>query len=75
MNAPSARASLQATPEARRQWEAYAVAKMQAEDSLLAKDGLAAAQAFYTFLETFMPQVFGSNVVPINLRRRDRDLA
>lgn len=64
---------LEATPEARQNWEAYALAKQQAEDSLLMKDGLAAAAAFYRFVETFMPQIFGANVVPINVRRRDRD--
>ncbi|MGI3902482.1 MAG: hypothetical protein ACRYGP_16860 [Janthinobacterium lividum] len=58
------------TPESRTLWEAYAVAQQQAEDSLLSGDGLVAAQAFYAFVESFMPQVYGAGVVPLNLRRR-----
>ncbi len=61
---------LNLTSEIRNLWERYASAKQQAEDSLLLRDGLAAAQAFYAFVEAFMPQVHGSNVVPLNLRRR-----
>ena len=58
------------TPECRALWETYALAQQQAEDSLLSDDGLAAAQAFYAFVESFMPQVYGAGVVPLNLRRR-----
>ena len=61
---------LDVTPEARELWERYASAKQQAEDSLLLRDGLAAAQAFYAFVEAFMPKVYGDSVVPLNLRRR-----
>lgn len=57
------------TPEARALWEHYAAAQQRAEDSLLSTDGLAAAQAFYAFVESFMPQVYGAGVVPLNLRR------
>lgn len=58
------------TAESRALWELYALAKQQAEDSLLSADGLAAAQAFWSFVESFMPQVYGGNVVPLDLRRR-----
>ena len=63
-------AALKVTPDVRRLWEHYALAKMQAEDSLLLRDGTAAAQRFYDFLEAFAPQALGSNVVPFSLRRR-----
>ena len=61
---------LNVTPEARSLWERYAFAKQEAEDSLLLRDGLVAAQAFYAFVEAFMPQVYGRTVVPLNLNRR-----
>lgn len=61
---------LNVTAEARDLWERYAFAKQRAEDSLLLRDGVAAAQAFYAFVESFMPQAYGSTVVPLNLRRR-----
>ncbi len=67
--------SLTITPEARSRWERYAVARQRADDSLLSADGLAAAQAFYAFVESFMPQVYGANVAPLNLRRRGHGLA
>ncbi len=60
------------TAEARALWELYALAQQQAEDSLLSADGLAAAQAFWAFVESFMPQVYGAGVVPLNLRREPR---
>ena len=66
----STAAPLVLTPEARALWELYALAQHQAEDSLLSADGLAAAQAFWGFVESFMPQVYGSGLVPLNLRRR-----
>lgn len=58
------------TPETRVLWEAYAIARQRADDSLLSSDGLVAAQAFYDFVEAFMPQVYGTKVVPLALRRR-----
>ena len=66
------RGRLKATSEARALWEAFALAKMEAEDSLLFRDGLKAAQAFYDFVEVFMPQSFGSNVIPLQSKRRLR---
>ena len=60
------------TSEARELWERYAEAQQRAEDSLLSVDGLAAAQAFYAFVESFMPQVYGAGVVPLNLHRTPR---
>lgn len=63
---------LELTPTTRALWEMYAKARQRAEDSLLSSDGLAAAQAFYDFVEAFMPQVYGANVVPLNSRREPR---
>ena len=56
------------TPEIRKLWEGYAVAKMQAEDSLLLADGMAAAKAFYAFLDAFRGPVA---VPPVSARRAD----
>ena len=66
---PADATPLQHTAETRALWERYAEARQRAEDSLLSADGLAAAQAFYAFVEAFMPQAYGANVVPLNLRR------
>ncbi len=63
---------LNVTPETRNLWENYAQAKQRAEDTLLLRDGVAAAQAFYRFVEGFIPQTMGSNVVPLQLRRHQR---
>ena len=60
------------TAETRALWERYAVARQQADDSLLSADGLQAVQAWYAFAEAFMPQVFGANVVPMAQERRQR---
>ena len=61
------------TPEVRRRWEKYAVAKMEAEDSLLLRDGLVAARKFYDFLEVFAEAgALGPNVVPLALHRQRR---
>lgn len=69
---PAEGAPLRHTPETLALWERYAAARQRAEDSLLSGDGLAAAQAFYAFVESFMPQAYGANVVLLNLRRRER---
>ena len=58
------------TPEIRALWDSYALAKMEAEDSLLLGDGVAAAQAFYAFVEAFMPARYGANVMPLGQLRR-----
>ena len=63
------------TPEIRALWEAYAMLKQEAEDSLLVRDGVAAARAFYDFVEAFMPARYGDNVMPLSLyRQRQREL-
>ncbi len=58
------------TTEVRSHWDAYAVAKMRAEDTLLLADGVVAARLFFAFVEVFMSRRYGSNVVPLSLHRR-----
>ena len=61
------------TPEVRKRWEIYAILKQEAEDSLLLGDGVAAAQAFYAFVEVFADAgALGPNVTPLALHRRRR---
>ena len=64
-------ASFVITPEVRARWEIYAAAKQRAEDSLHLRDGMAAAQAFYAFVEIFADAgALGPNVVSMALHRR-----
>ena len=66
-------ASFAVTAEVRARWEKYALAKQQAEDSLLLRDGLTAARAFFSFVEVFAEAgALGPNVVPLALHRQRR---